>query len=548
MRVPQTGPELIYALRGYTRRQALNDVTAGVIVGIVALPLAIAFAIASGLPPEYGLYTAVIAGFLISAFGGSRVQIGGPTGAFVVIVYGIVQQHGVAGLTVATIMAGAMLIVMGIIKLGAAIKFIPFPVTTGFTSGIAVVIASSQVRDLFGLQMPEGVPAEFVEKWRAYAAAIDTINPDALAVVGLAAVALIFWPKISRTIPAPMVAILLTAAAVPLLGLNVETIGSRFGELEVGIPHARLPEVSWPLLQQMIGPAFTIALLAAVESLLSAVVADGMIGTRHRSNVELVGQGIANVVTPIFGGMPATGAIARTATNVRSGGRTPVAGMVHAITLALLVIVFGRWAGYIPLAALATVLIVVAYHMSEWRVFADEMRGPRSDIAVLLTTFILTVLVDLTVAIEAGMVLAAFLFMKRMAEVTNISAVSNEFTDDEAGERYEAQPALPPGVRVYEINGPFFFGAAEKFKDTIDTIADKPRVLILRMRNVPAIDSTGLNALRGLIRRSRHDGTRVFIAEVRAQPMVALGRSYLLDEIGEDNLFGTLGEALAAAS
>jgi SulP family sulfate permease len=525
MKVPRTAPELFYALKGYTRRQALSDVTAGVIVGIVALPLAIAFAIASGLPPEYGLYTAVIAGFLISACGGSRVQIGGPTGAFVVIVYGIVQQHGVAGLTVATIMAGAMLIVMGVIRLGAAIKFIPFPVTTGFTSGIAVVIASSQVRDLLGLRMPEGVPAE----------------------VALAALALKFWPRISRTVPAAIVAIVLTSVAVPLLQLNVETIGSRFGELNIGIPRASLPTLSLPLLQQMVGPAFTIALLAAVESLLSAVVADGMIGARHRSNVELVGQGIANIVTPIFGGMPATGAIARTATNVRNGGRTPVAGMVHAITLALLVVVFGRWAAFIPLATLAAILIVVAYHMSEWRVFTDELRGPRSDIAVLLTTFVLTVVVDLTVALEAGMVLAAFLFMKRMSEVTNINAVSDEFTDDESGDRFEARPVLPKGVQVYEINGPFFFGAAEKFKDTVDTIADKPRVLILRMRNVPAIDSTGLNALRGLVRRSRHDGTRVFIAEIHAQPMVALGRSYLLDEVGEENLFGSLSEALAAA-
>jgi SulP family sulfate permease len=547
MKVPRTAPELFYALKGYTRRQALSDVTAGVIVGIVALPLAIAFAIASGLPPEYGLYTAVIAGFLISACGGSRVQIGGPTGAFVVIVYGIVQQHGVAGLTVATIMAGAMLIVMGVIRLGAAIKFIPFPVTTGFTSGIAVVIASSQVRDLLGLRMPEGVPAEFVEKWSAYAAAIDTFNADAFAVVALAALALKFWPRISRTVPAAIVAIVLTSVAVPLLQLNVETIGSRFGELNIGIPRASLPTLSLPLLQQMVGPAFTIALLAAVESLLSAVVADGMIGARHRSNVELVGQGIANIVTPIFGGMPATGAIARTATNVRNGGRTPVAGMVHAITLALLVVVFGRWAAFIPLATLAAILIVVAYHMSEWRVFTDELRGPRSDIAVLLTTFVLTVVVDLTVALEAGMVLAAFLFMKRMSEVTNISAVSDEFTDDESGDRFEVRPVLPKGVQVYEINGPFFFGAAEKFKDTVDTIADKPRVLILRMRNVPAIDSTGLNALRGLLRRSRHDGTRVFIAEIHAQPMVALGRSYLLDEVGEENLFGSLSEALAAA-
>ncbi|HSK19314.1 MAG TPA: SulP family inorganic anion transporter [Longimicrobiales bacterium] len=538
-------PELLYALRGYTRRQAAGDVTAGVIVGIVALPLAIAFAIASGLPPEYGIYTAIIAGFLISALGGSRVQIGGPTGAFVVIVYGIVQVHGIAGLTVATVMAGLMLIVMGVVRLGAAIKFIPFPVTTGFTSGIAVVIATSQIRDLLGLRM-DNVPAEFVEKWGAYAEHISTINPHALLVAGLALAVVVGWPRISRTIPAPFVAVVVGTIVVPLLGLQVETIGSRFGDLTIGIPRPTIPAVSLDLIRQLVGPAFTIALLAAVESLLSAVVADGMTGMRHRSNVELVGQGVANVITPLFGGMPATGAIARTATNVRSGGRTPVAGMVHAVTILLIGIFFGRWVAYIPLAALASILIVVAYHMSEWRTFAGEFSGPRSDVAVLLTTFLLTVLVDLTVAIEAGMVLAAFLFMKRMAEVTNISAVKGEFADEDVAAG-EALPDLPSDVAVYEINGPFFFGAAEKFKETVNSISSPPRVLVLVMRNVPAIDSTGVNALRGLIRRARSEGTRVLVTGVHAQPMVVLARTGFLDEIGDDNLFGTAAEALAAA-
>ena len=537
-------PELYYALRGYTRKQALGDVTAGVIVGIVALPLAIAFAIASGLPPEYGIYTAIIAGFLISALGGSRVQIGGPTGAFVVIVYGIVQVHGIAGLTIATVMAGLMLIIMGVVRLGAAIKFIPFPVTTGFTSGIAVVIASSQVRDLLGLTMAD-VPAEFVEKWAAYAEHIGTINPHALLVAGISLAVVLGWPRISRTIPAPFVAVLLGTIAVPLLGLDVETIGSRFGDLRIGVPHPTIPAVSLDLIQQLVGPAFTIALLAAVESLLSAVVADGMTGMRHRSNVELVGQGVANVIAPLFGGMPATGAIARTATNIRSGGRTPVAGIVHALTILLIGIFFGRWVAFIPLAALASILIVVAYHMSEWRTFIGEFSGPRSDVAVLLTTFFLTVLVDLTIAIEAGMVLAAFLFMKRMSEVTNISAVKGEFADEDTPEGEEGLE-VPADMAVYEINGPFFFGAAEKFKETVNTISSPPRVLILVMRNVPAIDSTGVHALRGLIRRSRAEGTRVLVTGVHAQPMVVLARTGFLDEIGDDNLFGTAAEAIEA--
>jgi sulfate permease, SulP family len=523
-------------------------VGAGIVVGIVALPLAIAFAIASGLPPQYGLYTAIIAGFLISALGGSRVQIGGPTGAFVVIVYGVVQQYGVDGLTIATIMAGFMLVGFGLVRLGAAIKFIPFPVTTGFTSGIAVVIASGQVADLLGLSIPGSVPAEFLHRWRVYAAHIETVNPHALVVAGLTLAVLMLWPHVSRRVPAPFVAIIAAALAVPVLGLDVETIGTRFGELRMGLPRPAVPAVSLALVRDLLPAAFTIALLGAVESLLSAVVADGMVGTRHRSNVELVGQGIANIVTPIFGGMPATGAIARTATNVRSGGRTPVAGMVHAVAIALMLLFAARWIGHIPLAGLAAILLVVAYHMSEWRTFRGEFSGPRSDVAVLLTTFLLTVLVDITLAIEAGMVLAAFLFMRRMAEVTNVTALRRELSDGEGAGETNGIPDLPPGVLVYEINGPFFFGAAEKFKETVGTIADPPRVLILRMRNVSAMDSTGMNALRQLVRRLRSDGTLVLLAEVHAQPLVALGRSYLLDEIGEEHMFGSLADALERAA
>jgi SulP family sulfate permease len=544
-------PKLYTTLRGYTRAQFMRDVGAGVIVGIVALPLAIAFAIASGLPPERGLYTAIVAGFLISLLGGSRVQIGGPTGAFVVIVAGIVQAHGIDGLLLATLMAGVILIGFGLLRFGAAIKFIPYPVTIGFTSGIAVIIFSSQIKDLLGLEVAGAVPAEFVAKWGAYARAFDTVNPWALLVGTLALAIIAVWPRFERRIPSPFVALLVTTAAVQLLDLPVETIGARFGEIHAGLPRPALPSIRLELLGPLIGPALTIALLAAIESLLSAVVADGMIGGRHRSNMELVAQGVANVASPIFGGMPATGAIARTATNVKNGGRTPVAGMVHAVVLLLVTLFFGRWAGLIPMAALAAILVTVAFHMSEWRTFLSEFRAPKSDVAVLLTTFLLTVLVDLTVAIEVGMVLAAFLFMRRMAEVTNISVLTHELTDP--GDDFESDPnavrrrAVPEGVQIYEITGPFFFGAAEMFKDRVGRIAGKPKVLILRMRHVPAIDSTGLHALREVIHRTRREGALVLLSDVHAQPVVALERAGVYDELGEDNVHGNIDDALNRA-
>jgi len=421
-------PKSITTLKSYSRPQFASDLIAGVIVGVVALPLAIAFAIASGLTPDRGLYTAIIAGFLISALGGSRVQIGGPTGAFVVIVYGIVQRYGIDGLVVATIMAGVILVILGVVKLGAAIKFIPHPVVVGFTSGIAVIIFSSQVKDFLGLRMGD-VPAEFIPKWRTFASHLDSINAQAFAVSLVALLIMTLWPRVSRRIPSPFVALIATTLAVKLFNIPVETIGTRFGAISATLPHPIVPHVSLSQLTALVAPAFTIALLAAVESLLSAVVADGMIGGRHRSNMELIAQGVANIVSPIFGGMPATGAIARTATNVKNGGRTPVAGMVHAITLLLITLFFGRWAALIPLATLAAILVVVSYHMSEWRSFRSELTAPKSDVGVLLTTFVLTVLVDLTVAIEVGMVLAAFLFMKRMAEVTNVSIVTRELSD-----------------------------------------------------------------------------------------------------------------------
>jgi sulfate permease, SulP family len=543
-------PKFFTTIRDYDREQLTRDVIAGVIVGIVALPLAIAFAIASGLSPERGLYTAIVAGFLISLLGGSRVQVGGPTGAFVVIVSGIVQQYGVDGLVLATLIAGFILVAFGLLRFGAAIKFIPYPVTIGFTSGIALIIFSSQIRDLLGLEM-SSVPSAFLAKWNAYVHAFDTVNPWALLVAVATLAIIIIWPRISTRIPGPFVALIVTTGLAQLLGLPVETIGARFGAIHAGLPQPHIPHVSLATIQALAGPAFTIALLAGIESLLSAVVADGMIGGRHRSNMELVAQGVANIVSPVFGGMPATGAIARTATNVKNGGRTPVAGMVHALTLLLITLFFGRWAGLIPLATLAAILVVVAFHMSEWRTFVSEFRAPKSDVAVLLATFLLTVLIDLTVAIEVGMVLAAFLFMRRMAEVTNISVLTHEFADPV--DDFEHDPnaartrAIPEGVQVYEITGPFFFGAAEMFKDRVGRIAGRPAVLIIRMRHVPAIDSTGLHALRDFVRRSRKDGTLVVLSDVHAQPVVALERSGLLDELGEDNIHGNLDDALNRA-
>ncbi len=543
-------PKLVTTLRGYTRAQFAADLTAGVIVGIVALPLASAFAIASGVSPERGLYTAIIAGFLISALGGSRVQIGGPTGAFVVIVYAIVQQHGVAGLAAATVMAGIILVGFGLAGLGGAIKFIPHPVTIGFTSGIALIILSSQVKDFLGLHMA-AVPAPFVDKWQALATHLESINPWAVLVSVVTVAIILAWPYVNRRLPSPFVALFASTALVQLLRLPVETIGSRFGAINAALPAPSLPAVGWHDLPGLLGPAFTIALLGSVESLLSAVVSDGMIGGRHRSNMELVAQGVANIASPLFGGIPATGAIARTATNVKNGGRTPVAGIVHAVTLLLITLFFGRWAGLVPLAALAGILVVVAYHMSEWRTFQTELRAPKSDVAVLLATFLLTVLVDLTTAIEVGMVLAAFLFMRRMAEVTNISVLTHEFQDP--ADDFESDPnavrrrVVPPGVEVYEISGPFFFGAAETFRDRLGRLAGRPRVLILRMRHVPAIDSTGMHALRDLVRRSRHEGTLVVLSDVHSQPVVAMERAGLYDELGEENIHGNIDDALNRA-
>jgi len=542
-------PKIVTTLKNYDRRQFAHDLAAGAIVGVVALPLAIAFAIASGVTPDRGLWTAIVAGFIISALGGSRVQIGGPTGAFVVIVYSIVQKYGVDGLIVATFMAGVLLIIFGLARFGAAIKFIPHPVVIGFTSGIALVIFSGEVKDLLGLQMG-AVPPDFIGKWMAYGHA-SGISPSAVGLAALSLAIILAWPRVSRRIPGPLVALVVATALAKLLELPVETIGSRFGAISVSLPRPHIPDISFAQATALVGPAFAIALLGGIESLLSAVISDGMIGGRHRSNMELVAQGVANIASASFGGIPATGAIARTATNVKNGGRTPIAGIVHTLTLLLITAVFGRWASSIPMAVLAAILVVVAYHMSEWRSFVAELSSPRSDIMVMLTTFTLTVIVDITVAIEVGMVLAAFLFIKRMSEVTNISAVTRELRDedgeDEGDPNAVRRRSVPKGVEIYEINGPFFFGAAETFKETIATVAGNPRVLIIRMRSVLALDSTGMHALKEVVHRSRREKTLVLLSDVHMQPLVALTGSAVLDEIGKENLFGNLDDALNRA-
>ncbi len=543
-------PKTFTTLRGYTRAQLFADLQAGVVVGIVAIPLAIAFAIASGVSPERGLVTAAVAGFLVSLLGGSRVQIGGPTGAFVVIVYGIVTRYGLDGLTIVTILAGLILIVFGFARFGGAIKFIPYPVVTGFTSGIAVIIFSSQIKDLLGLNMG-AVPAHFLAKWEAYAAHLGSASLPAIEVALGSLAILLIWPKISRRVPGPIVAILVASAAVAALGLPVETIGTRFGEIHASIPAPSLPAISLDRVRELFPSAVTVALLAAIESLLSAVVADGMIGSRHKSNVELVGQGIANIAAGLFGGIPATGAIARTATNVKNGGRTPVAGMTHAVVVLLVLVFLGKWARYIPLATLAAVLTVVSYHMSEWRAFAHLFKTPKSDVAVLLTTFLLTVVIDLTVAVQVGVVLAAFLFIKRMADATNVGAITQDLGDVPDGTMIGdadgvARRRIPEGVEVYEINGPFFFGAADKIKDVLHFVTKKPRVFVLRMRNVPVIDASGIRVLDDLFRSFSHQGIRFVIAGIQAQPRGALERAGKLDEYGRENFVATLDEALAA--
>lgn len=542
-------PKIFDTLKNYTRQQFGKDLMAGLIVGIVALPLAIAFAIASGVSPEKGLFTAVIAGFIISALGGSRVQIGGPTGAFIVIVYGIVQSFGVNGLIIATFMAGVMLIIMGFARLGAVIKFIPHPLIIGFTSGIALIIFSSEMKDFLGLEMG-AVPADFIDKWKSYFTHIQSVNLYAVIIAIITVAIIIVWPKITHRVPGSLIAILVTTAAMQLFHLPVETIGSRFGAIPSSLPSPVIPHIDFATIKKLIQPAFTIALLGGIESLLSAVVSDGMIGGNHKSNMELVAQGTANIFSSIFGGIPATGAIARTATNVKNGGRTPIAGMVHAVTLLLIMLFVGKWAALIPMATLAGILVVVAYNMSEWESFLFVLKGNKSDMAVLLTTFFLTVIIDLTVAIEIGMVLAAFLFMRKMIQYSDVSIFQNELADTGSGKDVEAigNFSIPAGVEVFEITGPLFFGAAHKFKEAMRFIEKPPKILIIRMRRVPIIDATGIKTIEEVYRESKHQGTKIILSEVNSEQVLKqLQDARLLFSIGKANVTINFEAALARA-
>lgn len=545
-------PKLLSALANYSKEKFLSDLMAGVIVGIVALPLAIAFGIASGVSPEKGLITAIIGGFIVSFLGGSSVQIGGPTGAFIVIVYGIIQKFGVEGLAVATVIAGIMLLLMGILKLGTIIKFIPYPIVVGFTSGIALTIFTTQIKDLFGLTM-ESVPADFISKWIAYAGSFHTLNGWSL-IIGLASILLIVvTPRFSKKIPGSLVAIvLLTVVAYVLrsyMGITgIETIGDHF-EINASLPAPQGFSFNMETINSLLPSAFTIAVLGAIESLLSATVADGVTGDKHNSNTELIAQGAANIVVPIFGGIPVTGAIARTMTNINNGGRTPVAGIIHSIVLLLILLFLGPLTKHIPMACLAGVLIIVAYNMSEWRTFLSLMKNPKSEIAVLLTTFFLTVIFDLTIAIEVGLLLAMFLFMRRISETTKVS-VSTDLVDlsDEGEIHHEEEKLiLPKNVEVYEIDGPFFFGIANKFDESMKIIGDKPKVRIIRMRKVPFMDSTGLHNLESLYRLSANENIHLILSGVNERVRAVLEKSGFAARIGKENICSNINEAVEKA-
>ena len=536
---------------GYNKQTLVQDMLAGIIVGIVALPLAIAFGIASGASPEAGILTAIVAGFIISFFGGSKVQIGGPTGAFIVIVYGIIQEYGMNGLMIATFMAGAFLIMMGVLHLGTIIKYIPYPIVVGFTSGIALTIFATQIKDLFGLQI-ESVPADFLGKWGAYAQNIDTINWWAL-LVGLCSILIIvFTPKVSRRIPGSLAAIvLMTLATLGLKALGIdgiETIGDRFS-ISSALPQPEVPQITWDSVRHLAQPAMVIAMLGAIESLLSAAVADGVIGDRHDSNQELVAQGIANMVSPLVGGIPATGAIARTMTNINNGGRTPVAGIAHAIVLAIIYLFLMPLVKYIPMACLAGILMVVAYNMSEWRSFRAILRNPKSDIIVLLVTFFLTVIFDLTIAIEVGVLIACLLCMKRMAETTNVSVLSDEIdpmADTDVMGNLE-HLIIPEGVKVYEINGPYFFGIGNKFEEMMGDMGGRAKVRIIRMRKVPFIDSTGVHNLSNMCRMCSQMGVKVVLSGVNPTVMNVLENAGMDEVVGKENICSHISLALKRA-
>lgn len=542
-------PKLWTLLReGYSRRLFFHDLSAGTIVGIVALPLAIAFAIASGVKPEQGLFTAIIGGFIISALSGSRVQIGGPTGAFIILIYSVVQKYGYDGLAVATIMAGALLVIMGLARFGAVISYIPYPVTVGFTSAIAVIIFVGQCPDFLGLQTAES-PVGLVHKLQVSLAGLHTFNPWSLLLGMTAVTVIVLSSRFLKLMPGSLLAVLLTSILAAVFHLPVETIGTRFGEISGSLPAPRIPWSGFARWGELLSPAISIALLAGIESLLSAVVADGMTGRRHRSNMELVAQGAANIASPLFGGIPVTGAIARTATNIRSGARTPVAGLVHALVLLLILVLLGRWAAYIPMTALAAVLMVVAFNMSEYRMFVRLLRSPKGDVLVLLLTFSLTLLVDLTVAIQAGVVLASLLFMHRMVEVSQVSSL-NRLADPEEESPDEfsiLHRMVPDGVEVFEINGPFFFGAAEKFRLALKEVNSRPEVLIIRMRNVSFMDATGLRALDNVCRESTRAGTLVLLSGVQPQIFRTLEKDGFLEHLGAENIYPNIDMALARA-
>ncbi len=536
---------------GYNKQTLVQDLLAGIIVGIVALPLAIAFGIASGATPEAGILTAIVAGFIISFFGGSKVQIGGPTGAFIVIVYGIIQQYGMSGLAIATFMAGAFLILMGVLHLGTIIKYIPYPIVVGFTSGIALTIFATQIKDLFGLQV-ESVPAGFLDKWAVYFEHFDTVNWWTLLIGVCSILVIVFTPKISRRIPGSLVAIILmTVVALVLkkLGISgIETIGDRF-TISSSLPQPAVPSLNWETITRLAQPAMVIAMLGAIESLLSAAVADGVIGDRHDSNQELVAQGIANMVTPLIGGIPATGAIARTMTNINNGGRTPVAGIAHAIVLALIYLFLMPLVQYIPMSCLAGVLVVVSYNMSEWRSFKAILKNPKSDIIVLLVTFFLTVIFDLTVAIEVGVLIACLLCMKRMAETTNVSVLSDEIdpvADTDVQGNLE-HLTIPEGAKVYEINGPYFFGIGNKFEEMMGDMGGRARVRIIRMRKVPFIDSTGVHNLSNMCKMCTQMGVKVVLSGVNPTVMKVLENAGMDEIVGKENICSHINIALKRA-
>lgn len=553
-------PKLFSSMKSYDKGQFVTDLMAGIIVGIVAIPLAIAFGIASGVGPAEGLVTAIIAGFFISFLGGTKVQIGGPTGAFIVIIYGIIQQYGLSGLMIATVMAGIFLILMGIFHLGSVIKFVPYPVVVGFTGGIALTIFSTQMNDLFGLGI-EKVPADFIHKWLCYFENFTHINWWTLGVGTFSLLVIILTPKISKKIPGSLMAIVISTILVIVLknycGISsIQTIGDLY-ELPSGIPAPRMPEMAlsegqtfFSVIQSLFPAAFTIAMLGAIESLLSAMVADGVIGDRHNSNTELIAQGVANVVVPFFGGIPATGAIARTMTNINNGGRTPIAGIIHAVVLLLVLLFLGKFVGYIPMPCLAAVLIIVAYNMSGWRTFVSLSKGPKSDFSVLIVTFVLTVIFDLTIAIEIGLLLAVVLFIRRTTESSVIRVFHNELDPNDSTDYalHEDKLIIPEGVSVYEIDGPYFFGVANKFDEIMQDLTDLPKVRVIRMRKVPFIDSTGLHNLETLCVNSKKVGIKIILSGVNDRVRATLIKARLQNVIGEENICSNINEALAKSA